>query len=589
VAGLYGLVQHSFALRMGRDQPPFQGRTHRELVANCFELGPENGARFRASPVGEPVGGERLARLASHSPLARHGLTAVQPLGMRFLDPPPDDEGYETPLPGAFAWAASQGEGSHAGNCDPYIEEARLVFGDAGDEREAPSANDFLLHEAECEGDDQAITQLLLEVVAQRRSRLFGLAMANRIVNAMLPHAVLEPSYAGKCAKPTAVGGWFLQPLVSFIRDDRNHRGFRDIFSLTLFLVPIAGPKLQRRKMSKCEIGWAVNAGWGLATVPSPDAIPRFKVSGPLPGYISRLGPLDLPGLVGPPVQPNAEDRPVKCGPQTLRQASEAIAYAVALRMARGSAAGLDPSAQRRVGSDVVTALGSARVSSLVFVDDELDEERVCKPPGKGPPPGRLADLMETLAPESRAPKPWSAAEHRQYRLDRSFVDEDSYVVGVLPKNRCLIVASAEYAQKGRRGSGLLHAGSVAYMTIGAATAIGTLRAIDHDLEEMTGENPGTIADIDGEIAADLHEIYDLDITREAYRHLYGLLRDRLGIAADYKTLQDKMSTLYRATSTRYGIQSNEKLERLTRRIVQLSVLIAIIGVLAGLAAIIFK
>ena len=41
-----------------------------------------------------------------------------------------------------------------------------------------------------------------------------------------------------------------------------------------------------------------------------------------------------------------------------------------------------------------------------------------------------------------------------------------------------------------------IFAGSVAYMTIGAATAIGMMRAIDHDLEEMVGEDPARIADI---------------------------------------------------------------------------------------------
>lgn len=572
-----GLIQHSFALQIDKDRQPL-GRTNRELV-KCFELDTTGGPGFRAPRVGEPATGEDLARLASHSPLVQHDRTSVRPLHTTFLETAPGGDGYKTPLPPAFDWAAPEGKDDET---NPYLEEPRLIFADVGGDGAGPAGNDFLLREVGCEREGQEISQLLLEVVAQRRSRLFGLATASRIVNVMLPNAILTPSDAGKCSKDISTGGgaWFLQPLVSFIRNDRSHRGFRHMFALTLFLVPIRGPGFRKRKMSECEIGWAVNAGWSLATTPAPDAIPRFEVRGPLPGYISRLAPLNLPWLTGPPSQDERQPDRDRCGPLTLRQVTEAIAFGVALRAARGSAPRLSHQAERQVGDEVVTSLGSARVSSLVFVDNRLTTEEIRKPPKKGLPPGRLAELMDLLTPESRTPNPWSGAEHRKYRLDRSFVDEDNYVVGVLPKNRCLIVASAEYAQKGRCGSGLMHAGSVAYMTIGAATAIGTMRAIDRELEEMKKEEPSKIAEIDGEIAADLHEIYDLDITRETYRQLYGLMRDRLGIIADYKTLQDKMKTLYRATSTTDGIDSDRRLEKLTRRIVVLSVLIVALGLI---------
>lgn len=570
-SGFNGLIQHSFALRIDKGQRPFRGQGNHEMVAECFGLGSRGGDRFSAYPVGEPATDESLDLLASHSPLVRSRRTGVLPLRMKFLDPP----SYEAPLPDAFAWATARGESGESN-----VEEPWLVFAHA--ESKKRPGNDFLVDRDGCEAAEQAISRLLLEVIAQRRCRLFGLALAHRIVNVMLPHAILRPSGGGRGPASTSVesGAWFLQPLVSFIRDDRSHRGFRSTYSLTLLLVPVKEAGLQERKMSEGEIGWAVNAGWSLATVPRPNAIPRFEVRGPLPRYISRLARLGPASLLRSPSQAaSTAGSPAgdECGSLSLRQTTELIAFGVALRVARGgSAHGPDAKTEHRVGDEVVTSLGSARVSSLVFVDDQLTPPEVRKPLKKGSPPGRLAEMMERLAPESRPPDPWSGSQHREYRLDRAFVDEDTYAVGVLPKSRCLVVASAESTQHGRRTSGLMHAGSVAYMTIGAATAIGMMRAIDHDLEEMVGEDPSTIADIDGEIAADLHEIYDLDITREAYRHLYSLLRDRLGIAADYRTLQDKMSALYRATSTKHELKSQKLLAVLTAAIVALSLLLLV-------------
>jgi hypothetical protein len=127
-----------------------------------------------------------------------------------------------------------------------------------------------------------------------------------------------------------------------------------------------------------------------------------------------------------------------------------------------------------------------------------------------------------------------------------------------------------------------MQAGSLTHMTIGAATAIGALRSIDRDLEGLETEDPGKIANIDGEIATDLREIYDLDITSEEYRSLYRLLRKRLGITKDYKALQDKMATLYRATSTRHEVKAQKHLKQLTVAIVVLSVLILLAGIVAA-------
>jgi len=184
---------------------------------------------------------------------------------------------------------------------------------------------------------------------------------------------------------------------------------------------------------------------------------------------------------------------------------------------------------------------------------------------------------METLAEPIRSPDCDDDKKGQRYRLDRPFVDDDLYVVGVLPANRCMVVASRGCAQYGIRESALMQAGSVAYMTIGAATAIGTLREFDRRLERLEGaEDPREIARIDAEIAADLAEIYDLDITRESYRAIYSRFRKRLGITRDYKTLQSKMQTLYRATSTFHEHQEERRLAWLTAAIVALSVLILI-------------
>jgi hypothetical protein len=76
-----------------------------------------------------------------------------------------------------------------------------------------------------------------------------------------------------------------------------------------------------------------------------------------LPGYISRLS--HHTGEEG--------ESP------TLRQAIESISFGVALTMARDPA---DRVARRRVGDDVVTSLGSARVSTVVVVDKSLTMKR---------------------------------------------------------------------------------------------------------------------------------------------------------------------------------------------------------------------
>ena len=571
---------------MDDDRRPFHGRDVYERVAERFSIPPSDGnAEFRMRPVGEPVDRHSIRDVAPQSPLVQHDLTTVYPRRMTFLERGSDGK-YPKDLPCAFSWAAAKGEDVCLKSAEP-----RLIFTEA-EEGGRACGNDFLVERAEknpskCEA--KLISKVLLEVIAHRRSMLFGLALANRFVNVMLPHTLLNPVSSDwercgcgcGCECKCGAGSWILQPVISLIRDGRDPRDFRRMYSLTLFLVPVEVDKFRDRTMSKCEIDWTVNAGWGLASSPFPAKVPRFTVDGPLRNYISRLARFDLASLLDPSGQPGSHTGASAeggCRPLTLREVAELIAFGASLGVAQGRGSRVGRHATRRIGRDVMTSLGSARVSSVVVVDPNPTKEDLRDPPeGTAPPPGALGLLMKTLGGETRVPSRWSVAQQRKYRLDRPFVDKDTYAAGVLPLNRCLITTSDAYAQHGRRESGLMQAGNAAYMTIGAATAIGTLRAIDHDLERMEGAEPTKIADIEGEIAVDLQEIYDLDITREAYRHQYRLLRERLGITRDYQTLQDKMQALGRETTTRHEVKAQAQLAWLTVVIVALTVLLLIV------------
>jgi hypothetical protein len=251
------------------------------------------------------------------------------------------------------------------------------------------------------------------------------------------------------------------------------------------------------------------------------------------------------------------------------------------MRMTQGSEGEASKANKHRVGDDVVTSLGTARVSAAVLVDPELTRDTIKVPIVDRNPPGSLDDLMSTLASETRAPR-WTTTTRRRYQLDRPFVDEADYAIGLVPSNRCLLVANVDGAERSGPEPLLSRVAAVTYMTLGAATAIGTMRSIDRDLERLEREDPRRIAEIDAEIATDLHEIYDLDIARETYRQLYRRLRDRLGITRDYKTLQDKMQTLYRATSTFHDDREQKQLAWLTAAIVALSLLILIGTIVAA-------
>jgi hypothetical protein len=550
---LYGLIQHSFALQLPEGHRPFRGRTNSERVAERFDTG-----RFRARWLDEVAKLDK-GSYTGHSPLAHDGWTTLQSLEPRYIGPGPP---ITKKLPEAFQWAENDSKNER----DRY-EEPRLIFADEFDRPGHFSISDFLVTDAKDLDEAEPVSRLLLELMAHKRSRLFGFALANRFVNVMLPYAVIEPDESDG-AQPVS-GTWLVQPLLSFIRGGRVRSRLRSTYSLTLFMVPVARQTspFAKRPISIPEIAEITNPGWGFAAF-AADSLDRFKVSdvsGSLIGYLSQLSGLEPRTVL---------DLPNKT--VTLRALIETVAFGIGLGIAQRRTDRDDLAITKRIGNDVIMSLGNARVSSVVVSDPTLKPNEVRRPVKQFPFPGILAVLLHKLSDTIRPPEEDDEKAYR-WRLDRPGVDNDIYAVGVLPTKRCMVVASCGDAQHGTRESALMQAGSVAYMTLGAATAIGTMRELDRRLEHLEGANdPLKIARIDAEVAADLGEIYDLDITRESYRKMYRRLRVRLGIARDYKTLQDRMETLYRATSTFHEDKEEKMLVVLTAAIVILSVLILI-------------
>ncbi len=538
-------------------------------MSERFSLEGADQRSFSVRPLGDKVGPGARKKLFEHSPLGLNRLTTQESLQATYFKP-----GGSASLPAAFDWAAG---GSPSDDGD--YEEPRLIFADEFDNDGYASLNDFIVSREASPKQREKISQALLELMAHQRSRLFGFPLANRFVNVMLPHAILRPSES-TASRMTAADAWFLQPLVSFIRGGRgrNRSRLRRTYSLTFFLIPVGGAreKFKSRPMSIYEIRTLVNAGWGFAAAPEKNSIPQFSISeAPIFEYLSNLARFDLYDMRRRSCG-SRNDRHEATLQLTLRQAVERIAFGVDLSVAQGKGAEANPTTTRHIGNDVVMTLGSARVSAVVTVDPELETVDVRKSAKDNPFPGSLLPLMADLARPMRTPDRHEAKAHK-YRLDRPFVDGDIYAAGVIPAKRCLVVVSRDKAQYGVQESALTQAGSVAYMTLGAAAAIGTMREIDRRLEQLEGlGDPTRIAEVDREIAGDLGEIYDLDITRDPYREFYRRLRNRLGITRDYETLQDKMKTLYRATSTFHEQKSERLLVLLTAAIVILSVFILI-------------
>ncbi len=553
-----GLVQHSFALQLTDPHRPFRGRTPDERVRERFSIDTDVG-HYSVKQLAEVEDLGARGEHEVHSSIARSGLTTVGSLQMNHLE-------HTSRLPPAFDWSKGPCTRRYPGNELP-----QLIFADKYDDERRATINDFWVKAPTADPRAVEVSRSLLELMAHMRSRLFGFALANRFVNVMLPHALLRPTQLDRAGR-----AWLMQPLVSLIRGGRDRGRLRSTYCLTLFFVPVeeANVSLGSRGMSKGEIRQIVDAGWGYATA-RPSGYTEFDLSGPLLGYLSRLARFDLREMRRwTPSQGVPEDTPKTL---TLRKAAERVAFGVGLALAQGKSGDIGKRAARLLGNEVIMALGgSARVSSVVVVDPTLKEADIEAPPKSSWPfPGKLLPLMRELGKPARIAE-CSDKEVRRHRIDRPFTDDPLYVVGVLPSKRCTIVVSAGEAQCGIRESALMQAGSVAYMTLGAAMAIGTMRAIDRRVESLEVADPTEVAEIDREIAADLNEIYDLDITREAYRAVYRRLRTRLGIKRDYETLRDEMQTLYRATSTFHEHKAEQLLTWLTAAIVILSLFILI-------------
>lgn len=570
-----GLIQHSFALQNHGPHGSKGDESIRGTVSELFALPASGGAEFQAR--GLPCQGNKMADVCS--PLVKGRLTTLDP-GERvnFLSWDPVVREYARLLPDAFSWASRKDREKVRTEKEPW---GKFIFAKA-EEKGQPSLNDFLVGAwGSSEPEALTVSEMLCELLAARRSVLFGLSLANRFVNVMLPHALLTPISGNAAGKNQHghVGPWILQPLVSLIRVVGDANAFRRMYSLTFFLIPVKGSGCKARKMPRDEISEMVNAGWGLAS--SPMALPRFGVSGPLPGYVSRLAPsVEELGLAPPAKAGGGAVVDVKWDRHTLRAATEAITFGVALRVAQGPANGISRQRGKETGDEVVTSIGNSRVSSVVVADPkfkgrDLDDSR----PGRAFT-GSLGQLMQTLAEEVRVPSSKHATQSRKYRLDRPYIAHKNCAMGVLPSNRCLVVTSDRKAQRGRWDSGLMQAGWMAYTVIGAANAIGTIRAINHDLETVERSSPEEIGDLEHEVAVDLHEIYDLDITWEAYRLRYRRLRDLLGITSDYKALHSKLEALYRETSARFEAKTQKRLFWWTVAIVVLSFFI-LVGTIA--------
>lgn len=530
---LHGIIQHSFGLQIPEGSQPSRSRNVLSRIVERFDCDP-----FSVRPVGREVELKDEPH-AAHSPLAQCGLTTLQALEPSFIGPKSRVE----KLPEALRWACGH-EGWR-------YEEPNLIFADEYD-RDGASHNDFLISD----GEPEDVSQALVELMGHKRSRLFGFRLANRFVNVLLPHALLFPR---EPASEDPRVAWFAQPLLSFIRGGRDRGRLRSTYSLTFLLIPVMDSgRLGCRAVSAFEIDQVVNAGWGFAATPVPETLEGFHVRGKLFEYLAAATRLDFPKSG----EGTSDDLP-------LRRMIELTALGVGVILARKA----DLHSARLIGNDALMALGSTRVSAVVVRDDSLSADEVKRRLDLHPFPKPLEELLRLLAEPLRLPHRRDR-EARKYRLDRPLVDDDLYAVGVAPARRCLVVTSRAAAQCGVRESALMQAGSIAYMTIGAAMAIATLRAIDRRLESLEGAGPTEIATIDEEIAADLSEIYDLDITRESYREIYRRLRKRLGIARDYELLQDKMEAIYRATSTRHEDRAQRQLAWLTAAIVVLSVFI---------------
>jgi hypothetical protein len=588
---LHGLIQHSFALRVPPElQPAYAGDGVEDATRLLQAIFAPAGFGFRFDDAGMTPGDSKAAWRRHRSSLLAHGQTTIQPRRLPITGPPAEE------LPQLLGWAAD-GCGM-AGKTIENLEWQGLVIGGRDRPGEAKQ-KDFLIvpdkPEAEDDGNrtdgGRRTSEILVQLLAHRRSRLFGLPLARDTINVLLPYALLRATAESDKAK-----AWFVQPAVSLFYV-HGRRSFRPIFSFSLFLIPCAveGPgsaaNLQQRPMTSTEIRASVRYPWTLTTASSGCPTDAYQVSGPLGAYLSTVSP-DAMRAVGidvgkAPWGETADSKPTAL--LTIRKFTEAMLFALSLRMTRPTSRLLPLRARREIGDRVLTALSASRVSSVCLVGDNCGaaSESGHEPSPKCrslDPSTLLRQISAEISEPYRVPSSMPAAREDSRRLDRDFFDNNCYAIGVLPADRCVVSVGDRCAQRGFKSSALIEAAWTAYMVSGAAIATGLIRNVFRDIVSVERSKPDSIAELEREAMVDLHETYDLEITTEIYRNRYRLLRKHLGIDAEYKALSDKLEALYRETSTRFDGRSERRLTVLTWAIMILSAVIA-----AGTLVLIFK
>lgn len=568
---LHGLIQHSFAMRLPASLDPLYARggiTRKQTLLDSLFAVPAEGRQ------GFKLGNAAMERLSDHESVQRSRLvserqTTIEPLSL--------------PLPGnksaILAWA-SDGCGEKA---EPEPEWRGIVFAEqvassqAAVDDEGTWRNDFLLEPEDSaallDGGGWEAARAICQLLAHRRSRLFGLTLARDTFNVSLPYAILDTA-AGK-SQPA----WLALPVVSLSWVRWRH-GFRPIFSLSLFLLPVkaadpCGKPIAEQRLTMAEltikkIVGSVKHSWTLATQVTTGES-RYKVRGPLGSYLASAKALSESVQLdfSPAAWVDSRNQNGDQAHLTLRSFAEVVLFGVCLKLARGRRGRLGVASRRKLGDRVLVALSASRVSAVTVVDNSCGKGRNhrCST-------SRLNDLLAELSQEIVAPLRTSTRP--DFRLDRPYYDRPSYRIRVLPTLRCVLTVGDRCTQDLKQDSALLEAGWIALMVSGAAAATGMIRGVYGDLAAANPSKPEKIADIEREAMVDLFETYDLEITLEAYRQRYRHLRELLGITTEYGALSDKLEALHRETMTRAEVKSEKRLALLSWGIVILSALIFI-------------
>jgi hypothetical protein len=571
---LSGLIQHSFAMRVPAEMHPLYAREGvsdiRSLVEMIFEsdgfkLG--EGGMTRRSKDAKSEGAWK------HSLLVSAERTNIVPLRLPFKE-----ELCET-LPAPLGWACSESATQKPSTPFPNREAWEAFAFGGTDLPRGSDRNDFLIEPREpVDLGRRDTSQFICQLLAHRRSQLFGLPLTRSTFNVLPPHATLTH----KGGRPS--GTWLAQPVITLFHVYARRR-FRPIFSFSLFLIPCKkqGSELQARQMSVEEIHEAVKSQWPLATAfGGPSNRPTFRVEGPLPAYLSTTAE---PALAALGQKVTGE----RLGAElTLRKFTETTLFSLATSMTGGPNASLDRTSQQTLGDRIVTSLSASRVSSVAVVGPDRQQasqrEETESPTPQEREEAGLETTLESLGKSIAHPLKSEKKALNTYRLDKFLFDRPGYVSAVLPDDRCVITIGSPRVQTGLDTSVLLEAGWTAYMVIGAATATGLIRSVFREIAVSDRAKPELIADIEREAIVDLHETYDIEVTVEAYREHYCVLREHLGITKEYEALSDKLEALHRETSTRFEGRSEQRLTLLTWAIVILSAFI-----LVGTLVLIFK